>query len=49
MDGPFGCEGGFEAEEGGFGGVVGGLGLGVVGSVGGDGGEEDCFGWVAMG
>ena len=45
MDGPFGGEGGFEGEERGFGGVVGGLGLRVVGPVGGDGGgEEDAAG-----
>lgn len=41
MDGPLGREGGLEAQKGGFGGVVGGLGLRVVGAVGGDGGEEE--------
>lgn len=45
MDGPLGREGGFEAQEGGFGGVVCGLGLRVVCAVGGDGSEEeDCAG-----
>lgn len=41
MDGPFGGQGALETEERGFGGVVGGLRLGVVGAVGGDGGDEE--------
>lgn len=39
--GPFGGERGFEREQGCLGGVVGGLGLGVVGAVGRDGGDEE--------
>lgn len=41
MDGPLRRQGIFERQQGGFGGVVRGLGLRVVGPVGGDGGEED--------
>ena len=41
VHGPFSGQGALEADDGGFGGVVGGLGLGVVGAVGGDGGDED--------
>ena len=41
MNGPLGRQGIFEGQKRGFGGVVRGLGLRVVGSVGGDGGEED--------
>ncbi len=41
VDGPFGGQGGLKTYERGFGGVVGGLGLGVVGAVGGDGGDEE--------
>lgn len=41
MDGPFGGQGALETQERGFGSVVGGLGLRVVGAVGGDGGDEE--------
>ncbi len=41
MHGPLGREGVLKGQEGGFGGVVGGLGLREVGAVGRDGGEEE--------
>ena len=41
VHGPLGRQGGFQRQEGRFGGIVCGLGLGVVCPVGGDGGEEE--------
>ena len=41
VDGPFGSQRGFEADERGFGGVVRGLRLWVVDALGGDGGDQD--------